>query len=240
MGRLLDAPVDPPDIPRLVRRRRITAIVGGGFLAAMILLLAVAPGDSHQATSTLGGLAVVCLAACVIVSVLYSIRIMVLRRRKDHHGPRDEFALPGAEVHPSSETYAPLQRLQAARQLLNESLPRIQGQELAIGVIARSSMTSLESAAHRIQLLERSLAEPVRSVVGEDHPDDEATAELRLMVQRFDQGVERYIDLTAQAASVADGLDAAGGTAAEAREATDRLAGLAAGLREVEQINHPR
>lgn len=243
MSGLLNAPIDPPDIPRLVRRRRITWVVAAVFGVCAVVALALDGADvGGDAASILGGFAIIAVIVCVVVNIQYTARVWRLRR--EHTTELRRLLTPagsGADMNLPSVTSAPLQRLRAAHALLIPALPAIENREPGIGALAERSRQSLQRTATRIVLLERMQAPVVRAAAGSDEStaDAEPANELRELTDRFDRGVARYVELAAQAAMAADGLQTAGITTAQIQDAADRLAGLAQGLRQVEQINDP-
>lgn len=223
----------------LRRRRRSKRVAGAGAAGAGVFGLGSygsmaadpawdqlgALGELAQMTSAfgLGGLAVASGAGAIGAGLRY-------RKLKREPLP-DPAPVPVALPSRESEAREPMQRLQEAEQTLHNALSQLSGTVAGSAPVdargtADATAAELRTGAERLQAVE--------SAIEHSPAEDRAAlrADVRRMRSELDDGVDEYGTLVAAAgrAVAASGAPEQGDAL---RDATDRLAGLASGLREV-------
>ncbi|MHA6805205.1 phage shock envelope stress response protein PspM [Salinifilum ghardaiensis] len=221
---------------RLLRKRRWAkrTATGGGLATGVFGAGAVGSGMAdfvpallqYSAATGFGGLAVLSGAGAVGAG---------LRYRRLKREPLPEAAPEPVELPPSdSAAREPMRRLRDAEQSLHQALERLRGAAVVSDSVAVTEARGTADATARE--LRHGADRLVAVEAAREHVPDEQRAQLDEDVRRLrgelDEGVEEYGKLVAAA-----GRAVAASDAPEQRDllqdATDRLAGLAAGLREV-------
>lgn len=181
--------------------------------------------DLAQMTSAfgLGGLAVVSGAGAIGAGLRY-------RKLKREPLP-DPAPVPVALPPRDSDAREPMQRLQEAEQTLHKALAQLSG--TAAGSAPADARGTADVTAAELRTGSERL-QAVESAIEHSPSEDRAAlrADVRRMRSELDDGVEEYGTLVA-AAGRAVAASGAPEQRDALRDATDRLAGLAAGLKEV-------
>ena len=241
----VESSTDPPGLNDLLRRRHFVNLGLGVLLLVLIVGLLLSPSDPDAVNlgTTITGISALLMMAGGAVSVTYTVRIRRLRaaqaRLTTARGGGTPDLAPGIAV--GSLAHRPMQQLHSAHLLLESALPGIERLYPGLGRTAERTRLQLEHEAQQVVLYEGVVAavqEDGKS--GSGAPDsarrESAQRSLTECVTRLQSGVDRYTDLAQQASGVGAGiagLDDAGAL----QDATDRLGGLAAGLKQVEQID---
>ncbi|GGM38010.1 hypothetical protein GCM10012275_06310 [Longimycelium tulufanense] len=213
---------------RALRFRGWTAGIGGGATGAMAILQA--PPEV-----IVGGGGFTALFTALAVSA-------GLRLRKLNRSPLPEPTAVPPELPPvGSAAREPMERLAGAEQSLNELLRQLRAPGSAgVAAVPTESVSDTEASARAAADALRAVAARLRAVElardaapsGEREP---LSADVRKLRARLDDGVDDYGRLVAAAgravAASADGADQA--PRSVLADATDRLAGLAVALREL-------
>jgi len=233
---MVDAPTEPADLTTLARRRRIAHLIAVALLIVMIVALTFSPNDDNDtsAASLIVGLSAILLLATGMTSVQYTVRID--RRRRARKAAARVVTTSELTVPAGSAAYQPIQQLRSAHRLLESALPDIEPVRKGIGAAAEQTRSSLEQTGRRVLLQEQVLA----TLSGSAEPGELRIAEtrhnLKTMTDRLQSGVDRYLGLAQQATITAISLGPVS-AGDNLQDATDQLAGLADGLRQVQQIS---
>jgi hypothetical protein len=239
LRRLTDATGEPASVPTLARRRRITHLIAAVLLVVAVVALIISPNDPNEtnAATLIGGAGFILLFACVVVSVQYTVRIHWLR--SGHHQEANHPAEAPEAQAPfpvSSLAYRAVVQLRSADRLLESVLPDISDLDPGLGSTADKARLSLEHTASQVRLQEAVLASLAADGSGAEAKTNDMKRTVRELADRLQSGVDQYTALAEQASSAAISLrDVDNGDALQ--EASDQLAGLNQGLREVQRIS---
>lgn len=230
---------EPPGLGVLIRRRHVVNLGLAVLLLVLIVGVILSPSDPDAVNfgTTITGISGLLMLAGGAVSVTYTIRIRRLRPAQAHLARAFSEAAPDRApgITARSLAHRPMQQLHSAHLLLDSALPGLKRSYPGLGETAERTRQQLEHEAQQVVLYEGMVAALGGSETSNAARRAAAQQALTDCLARLRSGVDQYTALAQQAAAVQTAIDGLDETDS-LRDATDRLAGFADGLKEVGHI----